>query len=324
MINEKEKMVNAKTSGDELKRVFVIGCPRSGTTWMTLLLASHSSITAFQHSKFFHYLRALEKWWELKENPKQRPVPIMQEEDFYALCRNFAVGVFDKVSERAGGVSVVVDKTPENVRISKSILNIFPEAYFLHVVRDPRAVFSSMRSAATTWTDRWEFPRKPLDGARFWRSAVQQGRTIQQSGNHYFEVQYEALHSQGPEALSNIFQWLDLPADDKLCAQAFEACRIDKVREKSRMPDGFFRKGLAEAWREELSAADIRLIEYVAGDLMQALGYQLCEKPLKRLPLSVRALTAVEKALAANAHASNALLRRVRGREFDFPELVIY
>ncbi|NJL67494.1 MAG: sulfotransferase [Microcoleus sp. SM1_3_4] len=39
-----------------MKRIFLVGCPRSGTTILQSLLASHPEIISFPESKFFHYL----------------------------------------------------------------------------------------------------------------------------------------------------------------------------------------------------------------------------------------------------------------------------
>ena len=46
-----------------MKRLFVVGVPRSGTTWTMLLLAQHPAVTACQQAGFFHSLKQLEDWW---------------------------------------------------------------------------------------------------------------------------------------------------------------------------------------------------------------------------------------------------------------------
>ena len=40
-------------------------------------------------------------------------------------------------------------------------------------------------------------------------------------------------------------------------------------------PAGFFRKGEVSGWKTELSPAEIRTVEYLGGDLMGELGYEL-------------------------------------------------
>ena len=38
-------------------------------------------------------------------------------------------------------------------------------------------------------------------------------------------------------------------------------------------PAGFYRKGNTDSWAEELSPQDVRVVEYIAGDLMHEYGY---------------------------------------------------
>jgi hypothetical protein len=40
-----------------MKRIFLVGAPRSGTTILQSLLAAHPEVISFPESKFFHYLQ---------------------------------------------------------------------------------------------------------------------------------------------------------------------------------------------------------------------------------------------------------------------------
>jgi len=314
-----------ETRISELKRIFVVGCKRSGTTWTTLLLAQHPAVAAFHHSKFFHYLGCLELWWKQRES--KLPDSAVSKKTIYRSCREVALRVFDDVARSKPGAHAVVDKTPENLQLARFILKVFPDAYFIHVIRDPRSVFSSLRSGGESWA-RWEFPTKPFDGAKLWREEVEMGQRICKLTERYLEVRYEALSENGPSELEKIFAWLELPADRELCAQALAACAIDKVREKSKMPAGFFRQGEAEAWRQELSAFEVRIIEHVARGLMQELGYECVAAPFKHTPFRLRLHEGTDQVLSSlDRHfnrVSKAVLRRWRGRELDYPEIVVY
>ncbi len=48
------------------KHVFIVGCPRSGSTWTTFLLAQHPEVATFQHAKVFDYLVWMRKWYRNK------------------------------------------------------------------------------------------------------------------------------------------------------------------------------------------------------------------------------------------------------------------
>jgi hypothetical protein len=293
-------------TSDERKRVFIVGCPRSGSTWVSLLLAQHPEIAVFQHSKFMQYLRSLKVWWAKKDqgfgklvvafddldgcrevseaHPPVRFGKILSEAQCDELCRTAAETVFEAVANTKPGARVVVDKTPECGHIAKFILKIFPDAYFLHVVRDPRSVSSSLRSAGISWA-KGEFPTKAIDSAEFWRYQVRVGLKVSTLTPRYMQVRYEDLQVSGVDQLKAIFEFLGLTTTDELCAAAFDNCRIDKMKKDRSMPDGFFRKGELASWRGELSTRDVRLIEYITADLMTQLKYEPSLAPYQRKPI---------------------------------------
>ena len=65
--------------------------------------------------------------------------------------------------------------------------------------------------------------------------------------------------------------------------------------EERREPAGFFRKGKSGTWRDELSQAELNSFLWVAGDLLEELGYlgEHDPKPPRRAPLSAVARSAL-------------------------------
>jgi hypothetical protein len=324
-----------------VKRVFIVGCPRSGSTWVTFLLAQHAKVATFQHAKVFDYLVRMQQWHRNKAEysfivdpladgsvrPKRdehlRLAEVLPEADLAPLLGHVASGIVDSVAELRPGVSVVVDKTPENGHLAEFVKELLPDAYFLHIVRDPRSVFCSHRSAGASWA-KWEFPQQPVDGARFWRHDVETARRIGGFSENYLQVRYEDLKQQGPAELARIFSWLGLEADDEFCVKALAASSKDKVRESKELPQGFVRKVPAGGWRDELSRGDVRIIEYLAGDLMEDLGYERAEKPARTKPLRVRVHDLMDPVFAfveKKLHRITQLAHwRWVGRKLDWPD----
>jgi hypothetical protein len=56
------------------KTVFVVGVPRSDTTWTMMLLEQHPRITVLQQSGLFHALQPLHKWWRSRGGYGKRVV----------------------------------------------------------------------------------------------------------------------------------------------------------------------------------------------------------------------------------------------------------
>lgn len=283
--------------------LFIVGCPRSGSTWTTWLLAQHPAVATFQHAKVFDYLAMADRWHHNKAGysyllrPGTRPGedkadPLRLEAflgraEYRALLGEVVRGILAKVATVAADCQVVVDKTPENGHHGELIVEAMPEARFLHILRDPRDVFCSHRSASRGWA-KWEFPTRPVDGARYWLRDVDAARSIRERTDHYLEVRYEDIKANGPEELQRLYGWLGLAATDEFCRQAVDACRKDRMRGHQVLPEGFVRKTTEGGWRDELTTSEVQVIEYLAGDRMTELGYERLLPRPRSAPLRVR------------------------------------
>ena len=268
------------------KLVFIVGCPRSGTTWLQLLLSQHPDVATGQETHLFSsYLRRLDVRWEQEAADQGRRVGLrtsLTEAHFDDLLRDFAVGVFGRVASAKPDATVFVEKTPNHVRDWRLILRLFPDAWFLHVIRDPRSVVCSLREAGRSWGAAWA-PEGVIEAATQWVCAVEEGRRIASATATYKEVRYEDLESQCAETLLDALRWLGLDADRRFADGAVAACRIEKLQAGSsrsaapwrldQEPEGFYRMGRSDGWREELSAGQVRLVEHVSGALMRDLHY---------------------------------------------------
>jgi Sulfotransferase family len=296
-----------------MKYVFLVGCPRSGTTWLQLLLSQHPAVSSCLETHLFSsFLAPMSSAWNRHRNSRQGVGlhAVLSEEEFTILLKNFAVYVLDKI----GDGPVILEKTPNHIRVADLVLRVVPDAWIVHMIRDPRAVASSLMAAGRSWGSNWA-PRSAAAGARLWAADVSAGRDIRNKTDRYLEVRYEDLLANGDINLRRIFSWLELEADLNLCRQAIDACRIDKLQAglanrswySKIEPRKFYRKGAVDSWRGDLAPSEVRAIEYIAGDLMMELGYTPSTSQKKPLSMSV-------------ADAARAILRRctTAGRRWRF------
>lgn len=271
--------------------LFIVGCPRSGTTWMQLLLAQHPDVVTSQETQLFlSYMRPMMRAWEREEAlpPGRRRVglsSVLDREKFRAACLAFTDAVFEPIIAKRPEATLIVEKSPGHSLVADQILEILPDAAFLHVIRDPREVVCSLRAAGRSWGKNWA-PNNVTDAARMWSERVEAGLSVAGLTRRYSEVRYEELSRDAAGVLGRVCDFLRLPVDADFCRDAADACRIDRLRKPGDEaglespwqiggePEGFFRQGRTEGWREELTKSEVRRIEHIVSPLMANLGYE--------------------------------------------------
>ncbi|HEU5219760.1 MAG TPA: sulfotransferase, partial [Gemmatimonadales bacterium] len=230
-----------------MKKLFIIGCPRSGTTWTMMLLARHPAVVGCMQVGIVHVLEEFRRWWAIGEKREElrymnsvvvfpgdgaqgKPAfaGLFDEAGFYDYCRAVADELYTRALVHKPGASIITDKTPENIRSASFLNRVYPDAAYLHVIRDPRSVVSSLRHGAEDFGGKW--PRNALDGACYWRDDLLRGRAFADATGPYREVRYEVMLQHGVAELSGLLQWLDLPADPAWVAAAVEASSMKEMK----------------------------------------------------------------------------------------------
>lgn len=295
--------------------VFIVGCDRSGTTLLRLMLMQSPELHIPQESGFLGRLRkrqavydnfaeAYQRWFFLRDlqmneaTSKTRTFPVFDltvHEAETALAgaapTDFAgasAALFEASAQKQGKPRWG-DKTPRYVLHLGWLAKAFPQAQFVHLIRDGRAVAGSIRRA------HWKPNTRA--GAAFWKERVAAGREAgaRLSPVRYREIRYEALVTHPTATLQEICEWLALSYTPAMLAFHKEG--------KSHVPDEHATlfdlveqpvdPSRAYAWRDELSEREIADAEDVAGDLLADLGYELTGA---RLPRWVRGLRTLHRA----------------------------
>lgn len=286
-------------------KVFVVGCGRSGTSWVQDIIASSPRVATTQESHVYDSLyaplvrakgvRRPEGWLKVLQRfdvswREQRWVGI-----YWWVTRPQLLGIMREVVGRSdldvtdaaslgvrrvfdtwfaghgGGADVMLEKTPGHVAFADRILDEFPEARVVEVVRDARDVCVSLEKQALTLS--WP-PTERRDQVRLWRRAVERGQRLHDEprwASRVLRVHYEDLHADTVEAVRRLYDFLQLPIDDAGLEAVIDDTSITKFDDRS---DGRHRrKGAVGEWRSALDADDIEIIESEAGDLLRAVGY---------------------------------------------------
>ena len=277
-----------------LKNVFIVGARRSGTTWTLSLLASHPEVVGIIHSHLIKTFKSQLEWCENRDPYRSIVVGVPEENvnvheaiadaEYYQLCRQISDAVFEKARLAKPGASVIVESQPENIDNLDVIAKLYPDAYILHVVRDPRSVFASWKSVIHSWSSPDVFDNHPSGFCERWQHVMNTIRSQSKSLPHFKELQYEQLRNDGENVLQDLYRWLGLDDNIEFVRQSISENKIDKMRDTSILPEGFFRKGRTEGWHSELSRGEIDSIEYILQDLMDELGYKRVNEGRVRMP----------------------------------------
>jgi hypothetical protein len=308
------------------KKLFIIGCPRSGTTWMQLLLAQHPDVaTAPETQIFAYYLEPMRRQWRqelaLGRSGSAGLSRLLSEQQFEELCRINAEFVLERILARNPDAHLIAEKSPKHALQADFIQRLFPDAYFLHVVRDPRDAAASLIAASGGWGADWA-PHHIVDAARMWNDHVRAARQARNERGQFLEVKYEDLLANTAGNLLAIHEWLGLSTSAQSCADAVAACDFSRLKgdngkdanmplPSSKSPKEFFRSGVAGSGLRDLSAGQILALEHICGDTMDELGYARVGKARSTTRLRIAAHDGLFRVREGVDWQLQRLLRRV-------------
>jgi LPS sulfotransferase NodH len=211
--------------------------------------------------------------------------------------------IFEAYAERAGKPRWG-DKTPMYMRHLALLERLFPDAQYVHLVRDGRdAALSFLEMPAGTFTRTWAHPTTPAQFACLWRKEVAEARGLggRVGMARYLEVRYEELVADPDGVIEAICAFANVPFEPSMLAYTESVDVSEKPHQQRllRPPTTGVR-----SWREEMSAADVAAFEAVAGDLLAELGYDVIA-PSRSSARATAARISYDARLAAwNATAS--------------------
>lgn len=277
---------------NELKTVFIIAVPRSGTSWLQGMLANLPEVATVRETHLVDgYLKHLVKAWT---NEQQQPHPdglkaILSEAEFYDCLKSFSDRILAKILEFKPNAKIIMEKTPDNLNFIPLLDRLYPEAYYIHVLRDPRAVVAShlaLKQEAWGWIGEGE---DHIDLARRWvRGMEQRDLAKSQLGDRFLEVRYEEMKRDRDSILLKVTGWLGLDYSQEQLEQLIprvSAKDLDRTKAERQLHDpffdtrpNFFRRGETDSWKEELTQEQIIDVETICLRLMNDLEYQPQQK----------------------------------------------
>jgi Sulfotransferase family len=258
---------------------FLVGCGRSGTTLLRAMVDAHPDIAvppeshfivalargSFDRQSFLDHLYASKRFelWELDrpvvEAGLARAAPAAYPDAVRAVFASWAA---------TKGKHRWADKTPGYVLHIPRLAELFPEAVFVHLVRDGRDVAASFLELG--WAGTIE------EAALHWKLRVRRGRRAgaRLPAGRYHELRYEELVADPEPALRGVCDAVGLAFDAAMLDHRAGAAEVARTTSHP----GYHRH-LAEPvrdvrdWRSDLTPSQQARVELVAGPLLAELGY---------------------------------------------------
>jgi len=170
------------------------------------------------------------------------------------------------------------DKTPLYMQHLPLLERLFPEASFVHLIRDGRdAALSFLSVPEGIMTEGWGYPRDAAGFACQWATEVRVARALggRVEPGRYMELRYEALVADPASELRRTCSFAGLEYDEAMLGYVgrTESARKEHQQRLNEPP----RVGVRD-WSTEMPVADREAFEAVAGDLLAELGYPVTEQ----------------------------------------------
>jgi hypothetical protein len=293
----------------EQHMIFITGASRSGTTLMSFILRNHSRVFGLKETHYFG------EFWDPRRPGKHRgsnrlihgaaAILARQEQGIlaakptdrdYQTARELVeslpaneqdpASVFARVTGKLAhdaGKAIPCEQTPRNIFYAGQLLQLYPNARLVHMLRDPRAVMASQKKR---WhrrrlsADSSHFPLAhslrvwinyhPYTAARLWNRASQAAMRLQ-SHPRFTLVRFEELLTDPDRIVSSLCRDLDID---------YEPAMLDvgQINSSHQSSVGGARRGLHRdaiaTWKTALSAPEISIAEHQCGQLMEQYGYE--------------------------------------------------
>jgi aryl sulfotransferase len=291
----------------ESRLIWVVGSSRSGSTWLTRMLAAHDDVVAIDDPHIGHHLSVWRPislaWGTATRVPDLRTLGEVKShhDDYFfsdryrdvwapalreLILTRFAAQSRDLAGDQGVRDPLIAVKDPGAAGIAELISELFPRSRLLFLMRDGRDVVDSWVDAYRkgAWgMDEGTYPLAPEGRLAFvrWQASVWLYRT--ESCQRAFErhepgrrakVRYEQLRAHPVRELARICLKLGIPTSTERLREIAAEHSYDEVPKSRRGPGRRIRSAEPGAWRQNLSAEERAAMTQIIGHKLRELGYE--------------------------------------------------
>ncbi len=212
--------------------IFLFGCPRSGTTLLQSLLATHPEIASFPETKFFLYGVAkyepkrqkfglisprlkphLKKYFH-KEINRPEMLKYFPKIPFIDLYTRSFIKVLNILTIEEGK-SLWLEKTPDHILYLDYIEKMLPKARMIHLLRNGSDVVASLYEVTHKYPKQW-YKAWDIDYClERWKESIEISMKHSHKSNHFL-VNYDQLVADTPGIIKKICDFLNIEFDERM------------------------------------------------------------------------------------------------------------
>ncbi|UZD66503.1 sulfotransferase family protein [Marinobacter sp. AN1] len=239
--------------------VFLIGTQRSGTTLLCRMLTAHPDVFVKNELP----VRSVFTKDATREDIERNISHFVKKQ-----YGDDIAGLLQRERKKIWGL-----KDPELTHYLDPLKQFLPEARFIVITRDPRAVVNSYIE------NKWGLGTNAYTGAHRWREEVEEQLAFEaELPDNVLRLRYEDLVLDPTQSLEKVCDFLGIAFEQSMMDYADQKAFVIKSRENRntfRAPD----PALTKKWRSKLSEHQIRVIDSIARYTMEATGYQAEAEP---------------------------------------------
>lgn len=293
--------MNSSGGKSDQSGIFIVGAPRSGTTLLRLMLDSHRALAIPPET---HFLKDIFEVNQSRRITAQLMLSLIVRSrrwndfgidkdtlgDLLHSCSPFSLAggieAFYSLYASRFGKPRWGDKTPEYGHIVNRIMDDIPESKIIHIIRDGRDVYLSLRS--TWFSQGWNV----RNHANYWKDYVSFVDQHRSDHGRYLSIRYEDLVLNPSVTLKKVCSFANLDYSEELLSYYRDTpkrlgelkdyytpsgrlIRRDKRLLIHKLAFGPPQASRVRRWYNEMTHDEIALYLSVAGESLAEHGYEI-------------------------------------------------
>ena len=273
-------------------RLFLVGCPRSGTTLLQSMVASHPQVVSFPETHFFSetlpinpLLRRLrfyggnsQQFVEhfLSRHGYESIAPFQEASFFYThnrwcqiLLDTIDKMIIDQSKNLETNTVWGLEKTPRHLFYISSIQQKGYPNKFIHILRSGPDVVASLYLATNKFPEQWGGARSVDKCINWWNNSLHESLKYRNNSDHLFAT-YEQLISEPEIVLKEVCNFLDIDYHESMTSdfhntansltkqeETWKQKNAERSLEKSNKLDQHFSEGSVAYIKEKVAEIDL-------------------------------------------------------------------